>query len=220
MATDPLKEYISERVFLYRTADCRFGEDALRLAEFAAPEAAMRVCDLGTGGGILPLWWHAQPRPPLHIDAVELQSDAAALAARSVAENGLSDRIAVHTADWNELQGRLPAGGYDLVTCNPPYFPAGGGKVSQNDSDRIARHEPSPAMLSQLCAAMARLCKMGGQACLCHRPERMADVLCALRESGLEPKQVRILCHGDTPWLLLVRAQRGGHHGVTVEISR
>ncbi|MBR3290247.1 MAG: hypothetical protein IKI63_05680 [Clostridia bacterium] len=41
--------------FVYQSDSCRFGEDALRLAAFAAPKSTDVVCDLGTGGGILPL---------------------------------------------------------------------------------------------------------------------------------------------------------------------
>ena len=42
----------------------RFGEDALRLADFAAPARGERVCDLGTGCGAIALRLCANLPPP------------------------------------------------------------------------------------------------------------------------------------------------------------
>ena len=58
------QEFLSPSRFVYQTKDHRFGEDALQLAAFAEAEACPLVCDLGTGNGILPLWWHTRPQPP------------------------------------------------------------------------------------------------------------------------------------------------------------
>ena len=107
----------------------------------------------------------------------------------------------------------LPAGGFDLVVSNPPYFPVGSGK-----SAGPARSEES-CTLEELCAAAGRLTKNGGRFALCHRPERLTDVLCALRAHNLEPKRLRLVSHrpGYPPSLLLVEAVRQGKPGITVE---
>ena len=65
------------------TAEHRFGSDAVLLADFAWPKRRDIGCDLGTGCGILPLLG-CRRDPPAHIDAVELQPEAAALAAEAV----------------------------------------------------------------------------------------------------------------------------------------
>ena len=69
------------------------------------------------------------------------------------------------------------------------------------------------------CAAR-RLLRNGGRFALCHRPERLCDVLCALRAQGLEPKRVKLLSHspGHLPSLLLVEGVRQGRPGLTVEL--
>ena len=211
--------------FVYVSDGCTFGADALLLAAFSRPPAwgtvrdRERICDLGTGSGILPLPWHTVPRHPdaPPIDAVELDAQAAALAARSRSENGLTGRIQVIQADWSRLAPLLEAGRYDRVTCNPPYFAAGTGRKSHSPERLLARHE-SPTGLRDLCESAARLLKNGGRFCLCHRPERLADVLSVLRQARLEPKRLGFAHHtpGSAPFLFLCEARKNGRPGLDV----
>ena len=207
---------------VYVTPRYSFGSDAMILSHFAAPRGQKAVCELGTGCGIIPLLWCGgrwMRRSPLKVTAVEIQPEAAALAARSVARNGLTDKITVLTADWRHLEGVLEAGSFERVVCNPPYFPAGSGDTCEDEARRIARHEDGPEALSELCRAAARLLQNGGTFCLCHRPERLCDLLTALRAAGLEPKRLQLVQQsGDTaPWLLLCEAKKGGKPGVAME---
>ena len=45
-----------------------------------------------------------------------------------------------------------------------------------------------------------------------------ADLCCALRARGLEPKRLRLVCRraGDAPSLLLLEARRGGRPGLDI----
>ncbi len=208
---EPL-ESIGGGVFV--TPEHGFGADALLLADFATCRGKA-VCELGTGCGVIALLLARDNA----VTAVEIQPEAAALATRSAAACGLPVRV--FTADWRALDGLLPAGLFDRVVCNPPYFPAGGGRENDSPARRIARHEESPAALGELCAAAARLLKNGGTFCLCHRPERLCDLTDALRKNGLEPKRIEAVCHpgGQQPWLILCEAKRGGRPGVKVTVT-
>ena len=55
--------------------------------------------------------------------------------------------------------------------------------------------------------------------CHVHNPERLTDLLCALRGDGLEPKRLRLvsLRPERAPSLLLLEARRGGKPGLAVE---
>ena len=213
---------------VYRLPGCSFGEDALALARFAVPRPEERVCDLGTGTGVLPLYWYREPGESQgpSIDAVELDPTAAALARRAVREGGLLSFIRVWEADLRALEGVLPAGAYDRVTCNPPYFYGKGAFPSDPGSAaarrRLARQEGTHSCtLDQVLAAAARLLKNGGRFLVCHRPERLTDLVSGLRAHGLEPKRLRLLLArpGDTaPWLLLCEARKGGRPGLSVEL--
>ncbi|MBQ9963754.1 MAG: methyltransferase [Clostridia bacterium] len=193
---------------------CTFGTDAVLLSEFARAHTATRVCDLGTGCGILPLLWHTKEHAPA-VDAVELSAHAAALARASVEQNGLFTHITVWEQDWCSLS--LPHGAYDLVTCNPPYFAVGSGKVCPDPDRRLARHETSTT-LTDITAAAYRLLKNGGRFCLCHRPERMADVLRALQDGGFAPARLQLVhARADkAPFLLLCEAVKGGTNRLSV----
>ena len=73
--------------------------------------------------------------------------------------------------------------------------------------------------LEELCRTAARLLRNRGRFALCHRPERLADLMCALRGSGLEPKRMRLLAHGPEhpPSCVLMEAVRRGRPGLRIE---
>ncbi len=210
MRTEPL----SNGRFVLVDDTCTFGTDALLLGEFAKPTADSQVCDLGTGCGILPVLWHTEPNGPA-VDAIELSSHAAALARASIEQNGLTDRITVWEQDWCTLT--LPVGTYDLVTCNPPYFAVGSGKVCPDPDRRLARHE-SASTLCDITAAAHRLLKVGGRFCLCHRPERLPALLRALEDGGFAPARLQLVhARTDTPpFLVLCEAVKGGRNRLSV----
>ena len=68
----------------------RFGMDAVLLADFARVDERDCVADFGTGTGILPLLI-AGRGGARHIDALEIQSEMAEMARRSVKINELTE---------------------------------------------------------------------------------------------------------------------------------
>ena len=184
------------------------GGDALALGEFATVRPRWRVCDLGTGSGAL-LLLLARRAEGLSLTGVERDPLAARTARDNLAANGLPGELVL--GDWREIP--LPAGAFDLVVSNPPYFPPDSGRG--NDPARMELH----GGLEELCAAAGRLLKNGGRFALCHRPERLCDVLCTLRAHGLEPKRLKLVAHSPahSPALLLVEAVKGGRPGLVVE---
>lgn len=200
----------------YVTAVHGFQTDALRLATFARPCDWERVCDLGTGCGSIPLLWFDQGLCP-QVDGVDIQPEAIRLAAASARENGWEDRFRLFNEDWRQCS--LPSGIYDRVICNPPYFAAGTGEISQSRDRGLARHEDPREGMAGWMAVGARLLKVRGRLCVCHRPERLVDLLAALRGAGLEPKRIRwVQRRADTPpWLLLCEARKEGRPGLRTE---
>jgi len=63
----------------------------------------------------------AHAYPEADIDAVDISSDALAVAQRNVSDYGLAARINLIRSD---LFANLPEKNYDLVICNPPYVDA------------------------------------------------------------------------------------------------
>lgn len=195
----------------------RPGTDTFLLSSLPRLRPGLRVCDLGCGTGLLGLLL-MQRQPDLRIAGLDIQPEAAALARRAAAENGLTERLDFRCGDLRQVRGIFPTGCFDLVVCNPPYYPPAGGKLSADGARRTARSE-TEASLADLCAAASYLLRWGGKFCLVHKPERLADVLCALRNAGTEAKRLRFVHSraADPPSLFLAEGCRGGRPGITVE---
>ena len=181
------------------------GGDAMALGEFATVRSGWRVCDLGTGSGVL-LLLLARRAENLHLHGVERDLKSADTARSNLIENGLVGEI----INGDLREGKLPAAAFDLVISNPPYFAQGSGR-----SGGPFRSEEF-CTLEQLCAQAARLLKNGGRFALCHRPERLCDLMCVLRGCGLEPKRMQLIAHSPlhAPSLVLVEAIRQGRPGL------
>ena len=194
----------------------RFGTDAFLLAAFSRYQARDVACDLGTGCGIIPLVMERH-MPPRQIYGLDIQPEAIRLLEQTVAENRLTNLTPV-LGDLRTLWPDAPLEQCTLVTCNPPYKAKGAGMESAGDAARIARHELL-CDISDVCGSAARLLRFGGRLCLCNRPERLCDVLCAMRSAGIEPKRLRFVAkHPDTaPWLFLVEGKKGAKPFLQVE---
>lgn len=190
---------------------CRLSEDGILLARFAAPTKDDTACDLGSGNGIIPLYW-CRREPPIHITAVEREEAFVTLCRASVERSGVADRITVLHADWNNSDALPPAGSMSLVTCNPPYFPFGATRPSPDVLRQAARTEDTPAVLDDVCRAAKRLLTKDGRFCLCHRPERLDDVLAAVRRQALKPRRLQFVQTRDNtaPWLFLLETAASG----------
>ena len=168
-------EILYNRTRVYCSAVHRFGSDALLLARFSEPKRAWRAADLCSGCGIVSLEWHDRGhRGPCL--GLELQPEASALLAAACAEQGI-EHITPVCADLRSF--REGEGSYDLCACNPPYFTA--GEQAADRARATARHE-TDCTLDDVCKCAFRLLKDGGRLSLCHRPERLAEVLDLFRE--------------------------------------
>ena len=189
--------------------------DSVLLAHFAAPLRAGTILDLGCGAGVLTVLLQLS-HPRARVEGVEIRAEAAALARRNLEENGFPGD-GILTADLRDAAALLRAGSYDLVVSNPPYFASGSGYASPDPARAAARDERA-CTLDELCAAAERLCRWGGAFALVHRPERLAEIFCAMRAHGLEPKRLRLVQHraDRAPNLALIEARRGGKPQLTV----
>ncbi len=111
--------YVDERVLIPRSFIAELIPDALAPYVGDAADVAS-VLDMCTGSGCLAIL-AAHAYPAADVDAVDVSSDALAVAQRNVADYGLADRVNLIRSD---LFANLPEERYDLVICNPPYVTA------------------------------------------------------------------------------------------------
>ena len=190
----------------------RLGTDSVLLSQFLTLPRAAKIADLGSGCGTLGLLLCARDEN-CSVTGVELDAQAHRLAQENIVQNGLRDRLTSILGDVRAIRTLLPAGGFSCVISNPPYFPVGSGKVSSGNA--AARSEETLS-LRELCAAAAYLLPSGGRFALVHRPERLCDLVCTMRESGIEPKRIRFVRHSaNSPvCMVLLEGRRAGKPGL------
>ena len=199
-----------------------FGMDAVLLSGFAADSLSgkrkLKIADLGTGTGIIPLLVEARLKENAEkIDALEIQPEMCDMARRSVELNGLSEKIRITEGDIKSASDIFGRGVFDAVTSNPPYIKNAGGIINPDDSKAIARHEVLCSFRDVAESASAIL-KPGGRFFLVHRPDRLAEIIITLNNAGLQPKVLKMV-HSfmdSEATLFLLEAIKGGNFGMKV----
>lgn len=195
----------------------RFGSDALLLSNYVRVSPGAKIADLGTGTGIIPLLLSAKTRAA-RITGIEIQPEMAEMAKRSVALNGLQDRIEIVEGNFLDAVSWFGCGCFDAIVTNPPYTKPGGGLVNPQDAKAISRHEIH-CTLEQLISVSSRLLKHHGRFFMIHRPERLVDIFCSMRAFRIEPKSIRLVhpSMGKPANLVLIYGLKNGNTQVTVE---
>lgn len=193
-----------------------FGTDTVLLAHFSSPKPKDRVCELGTGCGTIPLIW-CRNRAPKHITAVDISEEACSLLERSAKKNGFENIISVLNENLCCLNGKVQKSSYDVVVCNPPYKADGTGIKNPVRAHTVARHEEM-CSLDDIVSCASSLLNFGGRFCLCQRPERLCDVIEAMRKYSIEPKRLRFVQQrpDKCPKLFLIEGRRSGKRGSLV----
>ena len=191
--------------------------DSFLLGGFVRTRRGERVCDLGAGTGLLGLLLLAR-QADLTVTGVEIQGAACRLAQRTAELNALAERLIPWQADLRDVSALPPAGSFDTVVSNPPYFSANSGALSPDGQRSAARAEVC-CTLSDVCAAAARLLRSGGRFFLVLRPDRMAELFALLQKYKLEPKRLRFVQYkaNAAPSLLLLESRKDGRPGLTAE---
>lgn len=170
--------------------------DSFALGWFAAPKRGERVCDLGSGTGLLGTLLLAR-EPSLTLFCVEQNAAANALAEKGFAENGWAERVTLRTGDLRENAALPAAGSMDYALSNPPYFPAGSGASAAGEVRQAAREEVG-CTLADVCAAAARVLRWGRT--LRARPQARAAIRPFLHapraRAGAEAAALRSLLGG------------------------
>jgi tRNA1(Val) A37 N6-methylase TrmN6 len=211
------KHYLGSNTVVFTDSVHRFGTDGVLLADFASPKFKDKAVEFGTGCGIISLIWCRNGRPK-QVEALELQADAVDLVKMAIEENGLQDRFSIIQGDLKQAHTYFKKGYYDLVVMNPPYKKAEDGVRTQVEGLVIARHEIA-CDLQDICASAATLLNTGGRFCMCHRPSRLSEVLCAMTNVGIEPKRLRMVQQraDSAPNLFLIEGKKGAAQGLVIE---
>jgi tRNA1(Val) A37 N6-methylase TrmN6 len=169
-----------------------FSLDTVLLAKFAyVPIQKGNIIDLCTGNGVIPLL--ISRRSKAKIAGVEIQNKIYDMAKRSIEYNKLTDQIQVINGDIKEMPKVLGHGKFDVVTCNPPYFPTPNtDEINNNEHLAIARHEIY-CTLEDVIKVSSQLVRQGGKVAMVHRPGRLLDIITIMRRYKIEPKRLQFV---------------------------
>ncbi|WP_230504215.1 tRNA1(Val) (adenine(37)-N6)-methyltransferase [Sutcliffiella rhizosphaerae] len=195
-----------------------FSLDAVLLAQFAyVPIQKGNIVDLCSGNGIIPLL--LSQRTKGNITGVEIQERLADMARRSISYNQLEDRLRVLEMDLKDLPKLLKNKKFDVVTCNPPYFPLteNGEKINANVHYALARHEIA-CTLEDVVKVSSQIVKQGGKVAFVHRPGRMLDIVTLMRKYDIEPKRLQFVHAklGKPANTLLIEGIKQGNRDLTI----
>ena len=194
----------------------KFGTDAVLLSDFAAKVHSDTTLDLCTGNAIVPILMSAKTKTK-EFCAIEIQEEIYSMAVRSVAMNGLSEKIRLYCENLVNAQNFFQKRSFDLVTCNPPYMKKNSAVVNDNLKKVIARHEIM-CDLEDIINISSQLMKTTGHLVMVYRPQRLCELICMMNKYNIAPKRIRFV-HKNAklePSLVLVDGLFGGKSDVRI----
>lgn len=194
----------------------RFSIDAVLLANFVYPAAGDRIVDLGTGCGIIPMIL-AYRYKDVRVYGLEIQEQLAGAARINIQDNGMMDQISILCDDLRKVNADLFSGSVDLVVSNPPFRKNASGRINPQAQRAVARHEIK-VTLEDVISAAKRILKVSGRLVTLYPADRLADVVSALRNLGVEPKRLRLIHsrEGEPGRLFLMEAVKGGRPAMEI----
>jgi len=189
----------------------KFGTDAVILADFAKKHVDNKnVLDIGTGTGIISILLAGKTNVK-KIVGVDIQKDVCDMAQRSVELNKLENKIEIINIDIKDIDKIIEKHTIDIIVTNPPYQKESTGKTGKNEAEFISRHEIK-CNFEDICKSAKYVLRPKGEMYIIHRPERLVDIICSLRDNGIEPKEIKFVePHlGKKPNMVMIKAVKGG----------
>lgn len=181
-----------------------FGIDSVLLSNFAKEiHKNSKILDLGTGTGIIAILLSAKIEGSKFM-GIEVQTEVAEMARRSVLLNNLEKRIEIKNINIKEF---ISNGEFDAVVTNPPYKEKNTGLTNESDVKLISRHEIE-GDLEDFISCASRSLKDKGTMYMVNRPERLIDIFEKCRKYKLEPKEIQFVYSkvNSVPVLVLIKA--------------
>lgn len=187
-----------------------FGIDAVLLANYAKAKPGQRVLDMGTGNGVIPILMTGKC-PGACFTGLELQEISYDLAVRSTILNGLTQQVKMVQGDIREASHLFGGASFDVITVNPPYMNENHGLVNPLGHKAIARHEIA-CTLEDVIREASRMLTFRGCFYMVHRPRRLGEIICTMREHRLEPKELVMVhthAHKEAKLVLVLGVKDG-----------
>ena len=209
---------INENLRLIEKKDSlTFGTDAYLLSAYLPKRQKQIGVELGCGSGVISFLALTKKKCQ-YVYGIEVQKDIASIAKRNGELNTLSGVFSVINKDLRDVAISDVENEVDFVFSNPPYMKVDSGKANENDFKNISRHEVC-GNIDDFCKCAKLLLKHGGSFYVVYRPDRMIDLIYAMKNNGIEPKRLTFI-HSNShtpPSLLLIQGKKGGKSGLVID---
>ena len=173
----------------------RFSIDAYLLAHFVYMNKNDRVLDMGTGSGVIPIIV-AHRYSCDKVVGIDIQEEMVDMARRSVALNGLGNKVDMISGDVRKIEARFDDQSFDVVIINPPYRKFGSGKINPDYQKSVARHEITGCLSDYLMASRYVL-KKSGRVYMIYPASRLVELMFQMRLASIEPKRLQMVHSND-----------------------
>ena len=173
--------------------------------------------DLGTGTGIISILLCGKTNLK-EIFGIEIQEEVYDMAKRSCILNKLENKFKLINDDLKNLNEKFSANSFDAIVTNPPYKKNNTGLKNKNELKLISRHEIM-CNIEDIAKISSYLLKSNCSIYMVHRPDRLVDIIEALKKYKLEPKNIRFVYpkFNKEPNLVLIKATKCGRPFLKVE---
>lgn len=198
---------IDDETSLYQLKNgFRFSVDPIVLVDFFKGNPTKNVLDIGSGCGIIPILIYKKKKMK-DITGIEIQESSFEIFKKNLKKNNLEEKIKPLLGDVRNLK---MGNSFDYIISNPPYMSLDGKKISENESQKISKHEVSLSLIS-FAENCKRLLKPRGEVFFVHRSSRFLEIVKEFDKIGLYITNVQFVYFNKTKNsnLVLINASKG-----------
>ncbi len=194
----------------------KFTSDAVLLSKFATVKHGDVVADFCSGSGIVSLHLYGLNYSKIkEVTLFEMQKPLYEMSKKSIEINNLEEVFSAKNCKVQEIDKEYNEK-FSLIVCNPPYMAQGTGASHENESIAMCKREIY-LPLDDLIKSVSRCLKFGGRINMCHRADRLGDVIFTLKKHNIEPKKLQtVSAIGKEPYLILIEGVKGGKSGIKI----
>ncbi|MGP1495064.1 MAG: tRNA1(Val) (adenine(37)-N6)-methyltransferase [Streptobacillus sp.] len=189
LKNDEILEELDEKFkIIQKLGGYKYGEDTIllfKLFEKSLNKENLKLLDIGTGNGILPILLSTNESLN-EIIGIDIQEENIDRANKALSLNKIKKNIQFKCMDIKEYKN---SNYFDIIISNPPYMEDNGKKINNNEHKAISRHEIN-LTLSEFISNAKRLLKPIGSLYFIHRTHRLIEIIKLLDENNFSIKKI------------------------------
>ena len=186
---DEIIEKLDKRLQIIQKIDgYKYGEDTIllfRLFQESLNKKNIKLLDIGTGNGILPILL-SDNEFLSELIGIDIQRENIERAIKALELNKIRKNVIFECMDIKEYKN---SNYFDVIISNPPYMEDNGKKINENEHKAISRHEIK-LTLSEFISNAKRLLKPIGLLYFIHRTHRLVEIVKSLDKNNFSIKKM------------------------------